>query len=281
MLNLNIGTDHCTTPQELLESPSLAIVLSLYNRSHEESDVLWSSSMSYEEIATPEKVANDPGLAEKVLRFWERITGNDPVTLPSRRSYPSLTINIENIPEKLSQVIEATIEYVKERSGEVLRKDGIVKIPKWIKSIVPRLQIEDLPIEAVRALEIEFQRSWAFSFHSKEDAVYAMKTALCHKSNNFVPFILERLQKNAREIPATPMVRGQDCSDLMKTTSWADFHTTVSNLMEKYNLTLEECRQLQDQEDREKGAIDASIYMLPVFLELVRMGYKIYPDLSV
>lgn len=66
-------------------------------------------------------------------------------------------------------------------------------------------------------------------------------------------------------------------SDRIKKLTWREFYAEIDEVMAQKGLSIDKAKEIA-------GAMDsdwANLYLLPVFLELLRRGYKVYPDLSI
>ena len=68
-----------------------------------------------------------------------------------------------------------------------------------------------------------------------------------------------------------------ECSHKIRGQSYSDLFSEIDTILEDFGYCLEAFDDLYAEHFEGKGCF--SIYIFPVFVELLKRGYKIYPDL--
>ena len=106
------------------------------------------------------------------------------------------------------------------------------------------------------------------------ETLAAEKHAMRGYMNNFYMRIIKDIptRKESRLKKKIGIDRGEGTSDLMRNQTYGEYYEVVKKTAEKCGVSLEEAGKLDIWEGTK--------YLLPVFLRLLEMGYKSYPDLS-
>jgi hypothetical protein len=229
------------------------------------------------ECVTPEQVAQSSELAEEVYQFFLNsdieIQGNE--------------LDIRNFNE----LLEKTLKYIRKEYAEVLADNELVDTPDWVIEAYPVCD-EKLPARIVRDMELFYQDGWLTVLENVSVQELSKKEIaerlIGDMMNNFAAnYILERDSK-AKELSSilgkttSDEALGQKIgrenynkkrSDLMNSQTYREFFAEIDRAMDEANISAEEARQMDFE--------DVHLYLFPAFLELLKRGYKIYPDLSI
>ncbi|MBI5421912.1 hypothetical protein HZA44_02160 [Candidatus Peregrinibacteria bacterium] len=251
----------CKTPAELLRSQQFAEFLSLFNKVSHTYDL---------GIVIPQEVAEDPTVAESVYDYYKTPEG-------------AMAANDEG-RKKFGALAKKTISYVRESANRVIGAKGPKqkneRPPEWLTRVCPEFKGK-LPAEAVRDMERIFQKKWLQNkeiFGEARQEMIMVSTIM----NNFFASVLARDSSSilGESRPLDKKVVGSDDSkygDRIKAMTWREFYAEIDEVMAEKGLSADKAREIVAT----MGGDWANFYLLPVFLELLRRGYKVYPDLSI
>lgn len=158
---------------------------------------------------------------------------------------------------------------------------GKVKTPEWVLKVCPNTPAE-LPEEFVGRLNRGLEEGKKTGRKNPPEFaifLYSMNNFII-KNAEFEMFIQaygEKWIREKLEPGKKDDVSGMPASNLKKSQSYSEFHSTVAKVISECGLSLERAGEI----DKEEGRVRAHRYLFPAFLKLLDMGYKSYPDLSV
>jgi hypothetical protein len=259
----------CETPEELLHSRRFAEFLSYFNRSERVS--------GGKGIVIPDEVARSQDLAKEVLIFYFRNKALAKIDSENQKRIDHLA---ERAYVKVKQDYE---EWLMEhprggrrRMREILGEDEDydVDTPDWIVELSPDCQ-KTVPMSAHKELERAFQQWHSFCAEASQGEVLARRV-LAMVMNNFYTLFAHRRNK------ILTVLRGEmgerigtmcnGCGPKMAERTWRQFYAEIDRVLHRHGLSAKALVGM-DQ-------IQANLTLLPVFLELLNRGYKVYPDLT-
>ena len=252
---------HCKKPEQLLRSPEFAQFLSFFNKVRHQYACL--------EMVIPEEVSNDPVLAEKVHDYYKTEEG-------ARAAH-------DKGWKKFGILAQQTVSHVRNLAGQVFRpENGKNSVPpEWLIRIYPEFE-GTLPMDAIREMERIYQQYWVFNRELFKERNLGMRM-ISSVMNNFYMCVANRGVSegsfSSYMAPHKKIAKENDFrySERIRKMTWREFYAEVDQVMAEKGLSAEKVRKIVAK----KGGDWANFYLLPVFLELVRRGYKVYPDLSI
>lgn len=250
--------------KELLKSRHFPVILKDFNldrRSKAIDDALElqdrerhrieESKASMPKKVTPEQVAHDPKLAEEVYDFY----------CQSNVEIRGSAADVANF----NQLAVETLDHVRHELVEVLDDEDLTKTPDWILLALPDCE-KNLPIRVVREMEWAYQDIWVrLSDYPSE--IEASRELVSMMMNNFyLNYIAHRYFETEGD------EKRDDASERMKSKRWEEIFAEVDEILEEKGLLAEEAKKKKNKTERD-------LYLFPVFLEMLKRGYKIYPDL--
>jgi hypothetical protein len=251
--NVEVGALSCSSPKELLQSRRFAEFLSLFNEHRRKSEQAL--------IVLPEMVARDGDLAQNATDFYHE-----------NKALLSLDGNDR---EKLNVLVADTLVSVRTKLLGVLEEGEMRALPDWVAKYCPDPHLS-IPAESARQMEEVFQQWWPYC-HQHVNLADGDWSLVARMMNNFFAHFIHRNQYVA-VIPGYLDQRVVCDSEKAKygekirNQTWAQFYAEIDAVLGQKGLNLNEI----DREDCDK----ANLVLLPVFLELLNRGYRVYPDLS-
>jgi hypothetical protein len=250
---VEVGPVTCETPKELLESRPFAEFLSLFNRHRRKLENALN--------VLPEEVAQDASLAQRVDVFYN---GN--------KSALSLG---EGDRGELDALIGDTLASVRSGLARIFEEGERRPLPEWVAEFCPNAPLL-VSAESAQQMERIFQQWWPFCRQHMESTEihWALVTRMM---NNFFTHFVHRPQK-LRMFPGRLREKMGHNADRagygtkIRNLTWGEFYAEIDSVLGEKGLSRKDIG--------ESDCDQASLTLLPVFLELLQRGYKVYPDLS-
>lgn len=218
----------------------------------------------------PQTVAEDPAVADKVYDFYKTTEGALAANDKGRKKFGALA--------------KETVSHVRDSANRVVGaknpKQKNERPPEWLTRVYPEFKGK-LPAEAVRDMERIFQERWLRNkeiFGEARQEMIMVSTVM----NNFYASVVARDASSilGESRPLDDRVVGSEDSkygNRIRGVTWREFYAEIDEVMVEKGLFADRVKEIVAS----LGSDSANLYLLPVFLELVRRGYKVYPDLSI